>query len=180
MPNTVNNLEVNITDLDGTLFKDSFKSYEKFFGIKIDEGNMEKVTRKVLKLIKGEKVSDVVSGLRGCLEYNEELLKHLIDKKKKGTNIIAITDNFGAIYLVPKGLDFNRVYSPTVLETEGGKFTGGILNKYPSKVEIVKKILGDYAPIPEIHFHTNGGESDERVIEYLQNTCEGKVEIHRY
>jgi len=166
--------EIYFVDFDGTLVSNSFDLYSEALGIKIE--NSRETTKRVLKLLKDRNILEVLK-LKEKLNYRGELIKELYNEKNEGVLIYLLSDNPFVKYLIDK--KFDGIYSTIVPEIKNGILTGGILKEY-TKVEIAERILADIEDISKIKVYTDGGESDEDLIEYLQRNHGEKVEICRY
>ena len=98
-----------------------------------------------------------------------------------GGLVIVLSDNPLVKYLIPENLEVDGIYSTTTLEIKENIFTGKIVGIF-SKTKLLRNVLKDYnGGINKINFHTDGGESDNKVIRYLKGFYgNNKLTVYKY
>ena len=164
---------INIADFDGTITTNSDRVYGELFGIYPEEDPKTAVLRGIGSIKNNSDLDKYLSKVKEDLKYRKELIKYL----KNRNPVYIISDNPFADKLIPSELNPVGIYSTIIPEIVGGRFTGRILKEL-TKVDIIKKQL----PKPngyKINFHTDGGSSDEDLIEYLWKNYKN-VKVIRY
>ena len=163
---------INISDFDGTITLNSPEIYKDSFGISPGEDPKVAILKGIEYIKNESNLNKYLSEINKKINYRKKLIEYLKTKNP----VYIISENPFVKKLMPSELKPIGIYSTIIPEIVGGEFTGKI--KETTKVDVIKTHL----PKPngaKIKFHTDGGSSDEELIEYLEENYKN-IEIIRY
>ena len=156
-----------MVDFDGTL-----THYPELYSkAGLDKENPQESIKQLIEKYKGYPVKNIVGEIKKNIKYRRDLIENIA--KEKG-NVYIISDNPFLEYLIPGDLQNMPSYKTVVPELDNGRLTGNCIMR--SKRDIIKELLNGHK---EVDIYTDGGKSDEEVIDYLRKT-DKYIRVFRY